>query len=107
MNNYGMDFLSSLCVSKPIFFLLMPTADYRFPKIVIFIFWCLVLHCFQIIYPLSSSLRNWILCPSVSMNISKIWTCVQVIEDDIDAGELCSRREYARWLVRMYSSLER
>lgn len=32
---------------------------------------------------------------------------LKVIEDDIDAGELCSRREYARWLVRMYSSLER
>lgn len=32
---------------------------------------------------------------------------MQVIEDDVDAGELCSRREYARWLVRMYSSLER
>ncbi|CAK9316825.1 unnamed protein product [Citrullus colocynthis] len=32
---------------------------------------------------------------------------LKVIEDDINAGELCSRREYARWLVRMYSSLER
>ncbi|KAG6601326.1 hypothetical protein SDJN03_06559, partial [Cucurbita argyrosperma subsp. sororia] len=32
---------------------------------------------------------------------------LKVIEDDIDAGELCSRREYARWLVHMYSSLER
>lgn len=32
---------------------------------------------------------------------------LKVIEDDVDAGELCSRREYARWLVRMYSSLER
>ena len=43
----------------------------------------------------------------MSMNISKSRICVQVIEDDIDAGELCSRREYARWLVHMYSSLER
>ncbi|XP_038891423.1 uncharacterized protein LOC120080842 [Benincasa hispida] len=32
---------------------------------------------------------------------------LKVMEDDINAGELCSRREYARWLVRMYSSLER
>ncbi|KAM6548187.1 hypothetical protein CsatB_019863 [Cannabis sativa] len=32
---------------------------------------------------------------------------LKVIEDDVKANELCTRREYARWLVRINSSLER
>ncbi|KAK9276466.1 hypothetical protein L1049_005999 [Liquidambar formosana] len=32
---------------------------------------------------------------------------LKIIEDDVKAGELCTRREYARWLVRAYSLLER
>ncbi|KAJ7943222.1 S-layer domain containing protein [Quillaja saponaria] len=32
---------------------------------------------------------------------------LKIIEDDVNAGELCTRREYARWLVRMSSLLER
>lgn len=32
---------------------------------------------------------------------------VQIIEDDFKADELCTRREYARWLVLANSLLER
>ncbi|XP_059454682.1 uncharacterized protein LOC132184908 [Corylus avellana] len=32
---------------------------------------------------------------------------LKIIEDDVKADELCTRREYARWLVRISSSLER
>ncbi|XP_040374193.1 uncharacterized protein LOC112198158 isoform X2 [Rosa chinensis] len=32
---------------------------------------------------------------------------LKIIEDDVKADELCTRREYARWLVRINSSLER
>ncbi|XVF03468.1 hypothetical protein REPUB_Repub04eG0263800 [Reevesia pubescens] len=32
---------------------------------------------------------------------------LKIIEDDVRADELCTRREYARWLVRMSSLLER
>ncbi|XP_059648625.1 uncharacterized protein LOC132294692 [Cornus florida] len=32
---------------------------------------------------------------------------LKIIEDDVKADELCTRREYARWLVRAYSLLER
>ncbi|XP_024019417.1 uncharacterized protein LOC21405733 isoform X1 [Morus notabilis] len=32
---------------------------------------------------------------------------LKIIEDDVKADELCTRREYARWLVRMNSLLER
>ncbi|GFZ21315.1 hypothetical protein Acr_29g0004770 [Actinidia rufa] len=32
---------------------------------------------------------------------------IQIIEDDVKADELCTRREYARWLVRANSLLER
>ncbi|CAK9182276.1 unnamed protein product, partial [Ilex paraguariensis] len=32
---------------------------------------------------------------------------LEIIEDDIKADELCTRREYARWLVRANSQLER
>lgn len=32
---------------------------------------------------------------------------LKIIENDVKAGELCSRREYARWLVRASSLLER
>ncbi|GAB2280117.1 hypothetical protein Dimus_014754 [Dionaea muscipula] len=32
---------------------------------------------------------------------------LKIIEDDVKGGELCTRREYARWLVRANSSLER
>ncbi|XP_048318659.2 uncharacterized protein LOC107429578 isoform X1 [Ziziphus jujuba] len=31
---------------------------------------------------------------------------LKIIEDDVKADELCTRREYARWLVRMNSLLE-
>ncbi|XP_043813251.1 uncharacterized protein LOC110617238 isoform X5 [Manihot esculenta] len=34
-------------------------------------------------------------------------TCIQIIEDYARAEELCTRREYARWLVRLSSLLER
>ncbi|KAM0983656.1 hypothetical protein ACFX2C_011175 [Malus domestica] len=32
---------------------------------------------------------------------------LKIIEDDVKADELCTRREYARWLVQLNSSLER
>ncbi|KAG2665311.1 hypothetical protein I3760_15G002400 [Carya illinoinensis] len=32
---------------------------------------------------------------------------LKIIEDDIKADELCTRREYARWLIRVNSLLER
>uniref|UniRef100_A0A2N9J883 SLH domain-containing protein n=1 Tax=Fagus sylvatica TaxID=28930 RepID=A0A2N9J883_FAGSY len=32
---------------------------------------------------------------------------IQIIEDDVKADDLCTRREYARWLVRVNASLER
>ncbi|KAF8033132.1 hypothetical protein BT93_D1892 [Corymbia citriodora subsp. variegata] len=32
---------------------------------------------------------------------------LQIMEEDTRANELCTRREYARWLVRLSSSLER
>ncbi|KAK9106838.1 hypothetical protein Syun_022849 [Stephania yunnanensis] len=32
---------------------------------------------------------------------------LKIIEDDAKADELCTRREYARWLVKAYSTLER
>ncbi|KAH9772020.1 SLH domain-containing protein [Citrus sinensis] len=32
---------------------------------------------------------------------------MQIIEEDVNADELCTRREYARWLVRINSLLER
>ncbi|CAI8595704.1 unnamed protein product [Vicia faba] len=32
---------------------------------------------------------------------------LKIIEDDVDANELCTRREFARWLVKLNSSLER
>ncbi|KAJ4710592.1 S-layer domain containing protein [Melia azedarach] len=32
---------------------------------------------------------------------------LKIIEDDVKADELCTRREYARWLVRLNSLLER
>ncbi|KAK4758802.1 hypothetical protein SAY87_020103 [Trapa incisa] len=32
---------------------------------------------------------------------------LKMIEDDVKANELCTRREYARWLVQINSSLER
>ncbi|BBG94428.1 hypothetical protein Prudu_002710 [Prunus dulcis] len=32
---------------------------------------------------------------------------LKIIEDDVKADELCTRREYARWIVRINSSLER
>ncbi|GFZ00318.1 hypothetical protein Acr_13g0017170 [Actinidia rufa] len=32
---------------------------------------------------------------------------LEIIEDDVNANELCTRREYARWLVRANSLLER
>ncbi|XP_062160060.1 uncharacterized protein LOC133867343 [Alnus glutinosa] len=32
---------------------------------------------------------------------------LKIIEEDVKADELCTRREYARWLVRINSSLER
>ncbi|EEF38004.1 conserved hypothetical protein [Ricinus communis] len=32
---------------------------------------------------------------------------LKIIEDDVRADELCTRREYARWLVRLNSLLER
>ncbi|KAF8100881.1 hypothetical protein N665_0214s0041 [Sinapis alba] len=32
---------------------------------------------------------------------------LKIIEDDVMADELCTRREYARWLIRSNSSLER
>ncbi|KAL3731510.1 hypothetical protein ACJRO7_028399 [Eucalyptus globulus] len=32
---------------------------------------------------------------------------LKIMEEDIRANELCTRREYARWLVRLSSSLER
>ncbi|XP_048134692.1 uncharacterized protein LOC115750615 isoform X3 [Rhodamnia argentea] len=32
---------------------------------------------------------------------------LKIMEEDIKANELCTRREYARWLVRLSSSLER
>ncbi|KAL9268065.1 hypothetical protein AKJ16_DCAP26856, partial [Drosera capensis] len=32
---------------------------------------------------------------------------LKIIEDNVKAGELCKRREYARWLVRANSFLER
>ncbi|KAI4357874.1 hypothetical protein L6164_001795 [Bauhinia variegata] len=32
---------------------------------------------------------------------------LKIIEDDVEANELCTRREYARWLVKLNSCLER
>ncbi|OIW04650.1 hypothetical protein TanjilG_07785 [Lupinus angustifolius] len=32
---------------------------------------------------------------------------LKIIEDDVEANELCTRREFARWLVKLSSSLER
>lgn len=32
---------------------------------------------------------------------------LKIIEDDVKADDLCTRREYARWLVRVNASLER
>ncbi|OIW16668.1 hypothetical protein TanjilG_28725 [Lupinus angustifolius] len=32
---------------------------------------------------------------------------LKIIEDDVEANELCTRREYARWVVKLSSSLER
>ncbi|KAG2377140.1 uncharacterized protein HKW66_Vig0251240 [Vigna angularis] len=32
---------------------------------------------------------------------------LKIIEDDVEANELCTRRELARWLVKLNSSLER
>ncbi|KAE9615414.1 hypothetical protein Lalb_Chr04g0254971 [Lupinus albus] len=32
---------------------------------------------------------------------------LKIIEDDVKANELCTRREFARWLVKLSSSLER
>ncbi|CAL0308007.1 unnamed protein product [Lupinus luteus] len=32
---------------------------------------------------------------------------LKIIEDDVEASELCTRREFARWLVKLSSSLER
>ncbi|XP_027914104.1 uncharacterized protein LOC114173733 isoform X2 [Vigna unguiculata] len=32
---------------------------------------------------------------------------LKIIEDDAEANELCTRREFARWLVKLNSSLER
>lgn len=32
---------------------------------------------------------------------------LKIIEDDVKADELCTRREYARWLVQLNSALER
>ncbi|KAE9595729.1 hypothetical protein Lal_00030782 [Lupinus albus] len=32
---------------------------------------------------------------------------LKIIEDDVEANELCTRREFARWLVKSSSSLER
>ncbi|KAG5079634.1 hypothetical protein AAZX31_02G095700 [Glycine max] len=32
---------------------------------------------------------------------------LKIIEDDVEANELCTRREFARWLVKLNSSLER
>ncbi|KAL3644627.1 hypothetical protein CASFOL_009807 [Castilleja foliolosa] len=37
----------------------------------------------------------------------KTLKCVQIIEDDVKADELCTRRGYARWLIRSNSQLER
>lgn len=31
----------------------------------------------------------------------------QIIENDVNADELCTRREFARWLVKVNSKLER
>ncbi|KAK7275176.1 hypothetical protein RIF29_16285 [Crotalaria pallida] len=32
---------------------------------------------------------------------------LKIIEDDVEGNELCTRREFARWLVKLSSSLER
>ncbi|XP_027360831.1 uncharacterized protein LOC113868980 isoform X2 [Abrus precatorius] len=32
---------------------------------------------------------------------------LKIIEDHVEANELCTRREYARWLIKLNSSLER
>ncbi|KAK8470659.1 hypothetical protein PHAVU_003G026000 [Phaseolus vulgaris] len=32
---------------------------------------------------------------------------LKIIEEDVEANELCTRREFARWLVKLNSSLER
>uniref|UniRef100_A0A7N0U2L9 SLH domain-containing protein n=1 Tax=Kalanchoe fedtschenkoi TaxID=63787 RepID=A0A7N0U2L9_KALFE len=36
-----------------------------------------------------------------------VLTKLKIIENDIEAGELCTRREYARWLVKENTLLER
>ncbi|KAE8666100.1 Cytochrome b561/ferric reductase transmembrane family protein [Hibiscus syriacus] len=39
--------------------------------------------------------------------LKKLKACLQIIEDDVRPDELCTRREYARWLVCTSSLLER
>ncbi|KAL3620975.1 hypothetical protein CASFOL_035887 [Castilleja foliolosa] len=39
--------------------------------------------------------------------LKNLQICVQIIEDDVKADELCTRRRYARWLIRSNSQLQR
>lgn len=32
---------------------------------------------------------------------------LKIVEDDVEANELCTRRQFARWLIKLNSSLER
>ncbi|XP_021803185.1 uncharacterized protein LOC110747297 [Prunus avium] len=44
---------------------------------------------------------------STQQEALKVLKKLKIIEDDVKADELCTRREYARWIVRINSSLER
>ncbi|WCJ24636.1 hypothetical protein M5689_006580 [Euphorbia peplus] len=48
-----------------------------------------------------------VLVDSTQFEALSVLKKLKIIEDDVRANELCTRREYARWLVRLHSLLER
>ncbi|XP_065880200.1 uncharacterized protein [Euphorbia lathyris] len=48
-----------------------------------------------------------VLVDSTQFEALSVLKKLKIIEDDVRADELCTRREYARWLVRLHSLLER
>lgn len=44
---------------------------------------------------------------SIQQEALSVLKKLKIIDEDVEAGQLCSRREYARWLVRVSSLLER
>ncbi|XP_050224812.1 uncharacterized protein LOC126674407 isoform X2 [Mercurialis annua] len=48
-----------------------------------------------------------VLVDSTQLEALSVLKKLKIIEDDVRADELCTKREYARWLVRLNSLLER